>query len=152
MLGYENVVGNRILLNAILCLQNNLPDGRVTSTLVSSECLRGHKAHSGILCFLPSRLNHARIYANHHGYNALLAFLEECELGWTSDSAKTDGKRFVEGMSKAFFQCNPSTWKARNDRHNNDALISPCDCVIWLCFEFEFGFESVLVHLIKSYS
>ena len=70
---------------------------------------------------LPPRLEHARMYANHHSYNALLAFLEERQLGWTSDTIKTDGKRFVECMSKAFFQCCPSTWKALNDGHNNGA-------------------------------
>jgi hypothetical protein len=43
------------------------------------------------------------MYANHTAYNALLAFLEERQLGWTRDTANTDGKRFIDGMSKAFF-------------------------------------------------
>jgi len=53
--------------------------------------------------FLPPRLDHARMYANRHTYNALLAFLEERELDWRSKNALTNGKRFVEGISKAFF-------------------------------------------------
>jgi hypothetical protein len=56
--------------------------------------------------FLPPRLEHLRMYAIHHSYNALLAFLEERQLGLLRDNAKTDGKRFVEGKSKAFFQYN----------------------------------------------
>jgi hypothetical protein len=51
----------------------------------------------------PPRLEHARMYANHHNYNTLLAYLEEHQLGWTFNTAKTQGKRFVEGMSKTFF-------------------------------------------------
>ena len=84
--------------------------------------------------FLPPRLDHARMYANHHTYNALLAFLEERELGWIGDSALTDGKRFVEGMSKAFFQCSPSTWKALNDKHNSGEffLSRGSSFVVWL--------------------
>ena len=63
------------------------------------------------------------MYANHHSYNALLASLKERKLDWTYDSAKTQGKRFVEGMSKDFFQCCPySTWKALNDRYNSIAF------------------------------
>ena len=38
--------------------------------------------------FLPPRLAHARMYANHHSYNELLAFLEERQLGWTCDVPK----------------------------------------------------------------
>ena len=30
-----------------------------------------------------------------------------------------DGKCFVDGMSKAFFQCTLATWKALNDKHNS---------------------------------
>ena len=67
----------------------------------------------------PPRLDHARMYSNHHAYNELIAFLEKHELGWTTDRALTDGKRFVDGMSKAFFQCTLSTWKALNDKHNS---------------------------------
>jgi len=79
--------------------------------------------------FLPPRLEHARMYANHHSYNALLAFLEERQLVWLRDTAKTDGKRFVEGMSKAFFQCSPATWKSLNDSHNRGAIYPLCMCV-----------------------
>jgi hypothetical protein len=52
---------------------------------------------------LPPRLFHARMYANHIGYNALIDFLEENKLDWNSESALTVGKRFVYGMSRAFF-------------------------------------------------
>ena len=76
--------------------------------------------------FLPPRLDHARMYANHKLYNDLLAFLEERQLGWPRDTFKTDGKRFVEGMSKAFFQCSPSTWKSLNDSHNRGAIFPMC--------------------------
>ena len=48
---------------------------------------------------LPPPLSHARMYANHDAYHALLAFLEKHELGWTADTAKTDGHRFIDGMS-----------------------------------------------------
>jgi hypothetical protein len=58
------------------------------------------------------------MYANHVGYNALADFLEDNKLGWTSGSALTAGKRFVDGMSRSFLECNPSLWKALNDRHN----------------------------------
>ena len=80
--------------------------------------------------FLPPRLEHARMYANHDCYNALLAFLEERQLGWLRDTAKTDGKRFVEGMSKAFFQCSPATWKSLNDSHNRGTLCPVCVYII----------------------
>ena len=70
---------------------------------------------------LPPRLNHVRMYASHIGYNMLIDFLEDNKLGWTTGSALTAGKRFVEGMSRAFFECNPSIWKALNDRHNTGA-------------------------------
>ena len=69
-------------------------------------------------------LSHARMYANHDTYNDLLAFLEKHELGWTIDTAKTYGHRFIDGMSKAFFQCTPATWSALNDKHNSGAF--PC--------------------------
>ena len=36
--------------------------------------------------FLPPRPEHARMYANHHNYNALLAFLEERQLGSLRDT------------------------------------------------------------------
>ena len=52
---------------------------------------------------MPPRLLHCRMYANHDAYNVLIAFLEVHEVGLTVDTALTDGKRFVEGMSKAFF-------------------------------------------------
>ncbi len=55
-----------------------------------------------LFTFLPPRLDHARVYANHKLYNDLLAFLEERQLGWLRYTYKADGKRFVEGMSKAF--------------------------------------------------
>ena len=71
---------------------------------------------------LPLRLNHARMYANHTGYNELIDFMEENKLGSTVVTVNTTGKRFVEGMSMAFFECNPSTWKALNDRHNTGAF------------------------------
>ena len=63
------------------------------------------------------------MYANHHSCNALRAYLEERLLGWTTDIAKTIGKRFVEDISKAFFNCCPSTWQALNDRPSNGAFV-----------------------------
>jgi hypothetical protein len=72
---------------------------------------------------LPPPLLHAKMYANHDAYNDLLAFLEKHELGWTSDTAKTYGHRFIDNMSKAFFHCTPITWTALNDKHNNGALL-----------------------------
>ena len=45
-------------------------------------------------------------------------FFEENNLGWTRDDAKTFGNRFVDVMSKAFFECTPSTWTTLNDKHN----------------------------------
>ena len=57
---------------------------------------------------LPPRLDHQRMYSNHHLYNELLVFLEKHDLGWTGDTASTVGKNFVECMSKAFFQCSPA--------------------------------------------
>ena len=73
---------------------------------------------------LPPPLSHARMYANHDTYNNLLAFLEKHELGWTVDTVKTDGHRFIDGISKAFFQSAPATWSACNDKHNSGAF--PC--------------------------
>jgi hypothetical protein len=55
--------------------------------------------------FLPPLLNYERMYANHHLYNELIEFLEKQSLGCTKEMASTLGKRFVDGMSKAFFQC-----------------------------------------------
>jgi len=72
---------------------------------------------------LPPPLSHAVMYANHDTYNDLLAFFEKHELGWTTHIAKIDRHRFIEGMSKAFFQCTLATWSALNDKHNNDALL-----------------------------
>jgi hypothetical protein len=86
---------------------------------------------------LPPRLQHERMYANHDGYNALIDFLEENKLGWTPASVHSVGKRFVEGMSKAFFECNPSTWKALNDKHNTGAslYINIDNCVFACAFD-----------------
>ena len=61
------------------------------------------------------------MYANHCLYNELISFLENTGLGWTSDFSSTVGKWFVEGMSKALFQCGPPVWKALNDKHNSGA-------------------------------
>ena len=69
---------------------------------------------------VPPRLSHERMYANHHLYNDLIALLEMHELEWTIDNVFTDRKRFVDVMSKAFFQCTLATWNALNDKHNND--------------------------------
>jgi hypothetical protein len=83
---------------------------------------------------LPPRLNYVRMYANHDGYNALIDFLEENKLGWTTHTASTFGKRFVEGISKAFFECNPSTWKTLNDRHNTgSSRIVNCVFIAFAC-------------------
>ena len=75
---------------------------------------------------LPPRFCHARMYANHNGYHALLIdFLEENKLGWKGESTLSIGKRFVYGMSRAFFECNYSIWKALLiDVHNNSAYFS----------------------------
>jgi hypothetical protein len=69
--------------------------------------------------FLPPLLTHERMYANHHLYNELIVFLQTNGLGWTSDLCSVVGKRFVDGMSKAMFQCGPPVWNALNDKHNN---------------------------------
>jgi hypothetical protein len=58
---------------------------------------------------LPPRLGYARMYAGHVDYNTLIDFLEDNRLGWTCDTALTVGKRFVDGMSRAFFESNSST-------------------------------------------
>jgi hypothetical protein len=64
------------------------------------------------------------MYTHHNLYNKFLLWLEERELGWKGDTALTAaGKIFVEGMTKAFFQCTPAIWKALNDKHNNGALL-----------------------------
>ena len=58
--------------------------------------------------FLPPLLKYERMYANHHLYNELIEFLEKQSLGWTGEMASIVGKRFVDGMSKAFFKCGPA--------------------------------------------
>jgi hypothetical protein len=62
------------------------------------------------------------MYANRELYNELIVFLEKHSLGWTKDAACAIGKRFVDGMSKALFQCGPALWKALNNKHNSGAL------------------------------
>ena len=47
---------------------------------------------------LPPRLDHQRMYANHHLHNELLDFLEKHDLGWTADTVSTVGKNFVDCM------------------------------------------------------
>jgi hypothetical protein len=74
----------------------------------------------GYVALLP-RLNHVRMYASHVGYDMLIDFPEDNKLAWTTSSALTAGKCFVEGMSRAFIECNPSIWKALNGRHNTGA-------------------------------
>ena len=64
------------------------------------------RVHTSFI-FLPPRLEYSRMYANHNTYNALLPFLEERQLGWTRGTANTNGKRFIDGMSKAFFLVQP---------------------------------------------
>ena len=64
--------------------------------------------------FLPLLLNHDRMYSNHDLYNELIEFLRKHKLGWTPETVSTFGKRFVDGMSRASFQCGPSVWKALN--------------------------------------
>ena len=92
------------------------------------------------LVSLPPRLmEHNMMYANHHAYNQLHDFLEKYELGWTADSTLTDGKRFVEGMSKAFFQCTPFTWKALNDKHNSGAFYYFCHFDAYECNSVPFS-------------
>jgi len=78
---------------------------------------------------LPPRLQHARTYANHGGYTVLIDFPEENKLGWTTASIHIVGKRFVKGMSKVFFECSLSTWKALNDRHNTGASLNSVNFV-----------------------
>ena len=80
--------------------------------------------------YLPPLLNHERIYANHELHNDLIAFLENHGLGWTRDDAGTIGKRFVDGMSKALFQCCHAVWKALNNKHNSGALFLSRSCFI----------------------
>jgi hypothetical protein len=69
--------------------------------------------------FLPPLLAHERMYSNHCLYNELIGFLGKNNLGWTSDLCCTVGKRFVDNMSKAMFQCGPPEWTALNNKHNN---------------------------------
>jgi len=68
--------------------------------------------------FLPPLLAHERMYANPYLYE-LIGFLEKSSLRWTSDLSLSVGKRFVDKMSKAMFQCGPLVWNALNDKHNN---------------------------------
>jgi hypothetical protein len=77
---------------------------------------------------LPPRLDHQRMYSNHHLYNEFLEFLENQDLGWTGDSASTIGKHFVECITKAFFQCNPGVWKCLNDKYKNGKF--PLCCIL----------------------
>ena len=69
--------------------------------------------------FLPPLLNHERMDANHCLYNELIGFLEKHNLGWTGAVSSIVGKRFVDIVSKALFQCEPLVWTALNDKHNN---------------------------------
>jgi hypothetical protein len=82
------------------------------------------------------------MHADHHSYKAVLAFVEERQLGWLRDTAKTDGKRFGLGMSKGFLKCSPVTWKSLNDAHNRGTIHPLCMCVcvrawdkvwVWVC-------------------
>ena len=94
MYAYAITVGNRIIIDTMLYLQGNFSSGRSTSSTYFSERLKGHEAHSDII----------RIFASAtRAYTYVLAFLEERQLGWLRDIAKAYGKRFVEGMSWAFF-------------------------------------------------
>ncbi len=72
----------------------------VLATINAFDLIR--RAQTSFLA-VPPRLDHAKMYSNHHAYNDLIAFLEKHELGWTTDRALTYGKRFVGGMSKAIF-------------------------------------------------
>ena len=74
----------------------------------------------------PIRLLHCRMYASHDAYNDLVAFLEVHEVGWIVDTALTDGKRFIKGMSKAFFECTPGTWKTLNDKQAQQRCVLFC--------------------------
>ena len=51
-------------------------------------------------------------------YNDMIAFIEMHKLEWNVDNILTNGKRFVDGMSKAFSQSTLATWKALTDKHN----------------------------------
>jgi len=51
------------------------------------------------------------MHANHDAYIDLLDFLEKHELGWAANIVKTSGHRFIDGMSKAFFKCTPTSNK-----------------------------------------
>jgi hypothetical protein len=64
--------------------------------------------------FLPTLLKHDRMHSNHDLYNELIEFLRKHNLGWTLETVSTLGKRFVDGMSRALFQCGPLVWKALN--------------------------------------
>ena len=96
---------------------------------------------------LPPPLSYARMYANHDTYNDLRAFLEKHELGWTVDTAKTDGHRFIDAMSKAFFQCTPATWSALNDKHNSGAF--PCFLAALPSLHF---YDCISIQMLISFS
>ena len=64
--------------------------------------------------FLPPLMKHDRMYYNHDLYNELIEFLRKHNLGWTLEMVSNLGKRYVDGMSRALFQCGPSVWKALN--------------------------------------
>ena len=81
---------------------------------------------------LSLRLGHYRMYANHNLYNELLIFLEIHHMGWSLEDSVTLGKQFVEGMSKAFFQCNPFVWKTLDDMHNIGAFALPLHFAIYV--------------------
>ena len=80
--------------------------------------------------FLPPLLAHERMYANHELYNELTTFLENHGIEWTKDDACTIIKRFVDGMSKALFQCCHAVRKALNNKHNSGALFLSLSCFI----------------------
>jgi hypothetical protein len=62
------------------------------------------------------------MYANYHIYIDLIELLEKHSLGWEKDMSSTDGKRFVDRVSKALVQCGLAMWKALNIRHSSGAL------------------------------
>ena len=101
---------------------------------------------------LPPLLTHERMYANHCLYNEFIGFLEKNGLGWTGDFSSTVGKRFVDGMSKALFQCGPPEWKALNDKHNNGAAsLFSCVCAcynIHVCAR-DVSFDAIIVVVLQ---
>ena len=86
------------------------------------------------------------MYSNHDTYNDLLAFSEKHEWDWTADTTKTNKHRFIENMSKAFFQCTPATWSDLNDKRNSGALL--CFFVALNNSIFAFMNETVFIGLI----